>query len=186
MIEAITGIAGIMKRIGEIENMMNVSQSNFGGVNFQKVLENEQSKINNTKVNSSGSEINKIQTSTDFDKIMEISGQKYGVDKKLIKAVANVESNFNPNAVSDAGAVGIMQLMPDTAKALGVSNSYNPQENIDGGTKYLKELLNTFNGDVTKAVAAYNAGPQAVKAYNGIPPYQETENYVQKVLDIYK
>ncbi|MBP7254388.1 MAG: lytic transglycosylase domain-containing protein [Negativicutes bacterium] len=184
MIEAISGIAGVMKRISQIENMMSVNHSELRGLNFQKVLDNEQQKIKNT---DSGINSNtKVDGDFSFENIINASAQKYGVDKNLIKAVANVESNFNPNAVSEAGAVGIMQLMPDTAKALGVANSYNPQENIDGGTKYLKELLNTFNGDVKKAVAAYNAGPQAVKAYNGVPPYKETENYVQKVLDIYK
>lgn len=184
MIEAISGIAGVMKRISQIENMMSVNHSELRGLNFQKVLDNEQQKIKNT---DSGINSNtKVDGDFSFENIINASAQKYGVDKNLIKAVANVESNFNPNAVSEAGAVGIMQLMPDTAKALWVANSYNPQENIDGGTKYLKELLNTFNGDVKKAVAAYNAGPQAVKAYNGVPPYKETENYVQKVLDIYK
>ena len=184
MIEAISGIAGVMKRISQIENMMSVNHSELRGLNFQKVLDNEQQKIKNT---DSGINSNtKVDGDFSFENIINASAQKYGVDKNLIKAVANVESNFNPNAVSEAGAVGIMQRMPDTAKALGVGNSYNPQENIDGGTKYLKELLNTFNGDVKKAVAAYNAGPQAVKAYNGVPPYKETENYVQKVLDIYK
>ena len=184
MIEAISGIAGVMKRISQIENMMSVNHAELRGLNFQKVLDNEQQKIKNT---DSGINSNtKVDGDFSFENIINASAQKYGVDKNLIKAVANVESNFNPNAVSEAGAVGIMQLMPDTAKALGVGNSYNPQENIDGGTKYLKELLNTFNGDVKKAVAAYNAGPQAVKAYNGVPPYKETENYVQKVLDIYK
>jgi len=114
------------------------------------------------------------------------AAQKYGVDPKLVSAVAEAESGYRPDAVSSTGAVGVMQLMPDTAAALGVTNSYDPQQNIDGGTKYLKEMLNDFGGDVRKAVAAYNAGPQAVKKYNGVPPYAETQNYVNKVLDLYQ
>jgi len=84
------------------------------------------------------------------------------------------------------GAVGVMQLMPETAQGLGIRNSKDPRENIDGGVRYLKELMTTFDGDVSKAVAAYNAGPQAVKKYNGTPPYSETQAYVTKVMALYK
>ena len=104
---------------------------------------------------------------------------------KLVSAVAEVESGGNQNAVSGAGAVGVMQLMPETAAGLGV-NPYDEKENVEGGAKYIKEMLDTFGGDVKKAVAAYNAGPQAVKDYGGVPPYRETQNYVNKVLDIYQ
>ena len=100
----------------------------------------------------------------------------------LLKAVAKAESDFNPDCTSSAGAMGIMQLMPETAKGLGVTNAYDPEQNIMGGAKYLAENLDIFNGDVSLAVAAYNAGRGAVSKYDGIPPYTETQNYVKKVL----
>ena len=113
------------------------------------------------------------------------AAQKYGVDPKLVSAVAEVESGFNPSAVSSAGAVGIMQLMPDTAASLGV-NPYDVQQNIEGGTQYLRQLMDAFPGDLRRAVAAYNAGPQAVRDYGGVPPYGETQAYVDSVLDLYR
>ena len=94
------------------------------------------------------------------------------------------ESSFNHKTISHAGAIGVMQLMPDTARGLGV-NPYNTSQNIEGGAKYLKEMLGQFNGDVAKALAAYNAGPGAVKKYGGIPPYKETQNYVNKIMKEY-
>lgn len=124
--------------------------------------------------------------SKDIESMILQSAKKYGVDPRLVSAVAETESNYRPDAVSSAGAVGVMQLMPETAASLGVQNMYDPGQNIEGGVKYLKEMLNDFNGDVRKAVAAYNAGPQAVKQYNGVPPYAETQNYVDKVLDLYQ
>lgn len=123
---------------------------------------------------------------TNIAKMINLAAQKYGVDPKLAMAVAKVESDLSPDAVSSAGAVGVMQLMPETAEAIGVRNINDPRENIDGGIHYLQQMLNTFGGDVSKAVAAYNAGPQAVKSYNGIPPYGETRAYVSKVLSLYK
>ena len=117
--------------------------------------------------------------------LIEAAARKYKVDPKLVAAVAEVESNGNQDAVSSVGAIGVMQLMPDTAASLGV-DPYNKQQNIEGGAKYLRQMLDTFGGDTRKAVAAYNAGPGAVKDYGGVPPYKETQNYVNKVLDIYR
>ena len=117
--------------------------------------------------------------------MIDEAARKYNVDPKLVAAVAEVESGGNQNETSSAGAIGVMQLMPDTAAALGV-NPYDKKSNIEGGAKYLRQMLDTFDGDIRKAVAAYNAGPNAVKNYGGIPPYRETQNYVNKVLDIYR
>ena len=121
----------------------------------------------------------------DTNSMIAAAARKYNVDLRLAAAVAQTESGGNQEAVSPAGAIGVMQLMPETAAGLGV-NPYDKQQNIEGGVKYLRQMMDTFGGDVQKAVAAYNAGPQAVRDYNGIPPYRETQNYVNKVLDIYR
>lgn len=117
---------------------------------------------------------------------IETASSKYNVDKNLIKAVIKQESNSNPYALSKTGAQGLMQLMPDTADALGVSDPWDIFQNIDGGTKYLRDQILNFNGNLEYAVAAYNAGGTRVRQYNGIPPYPETQNYVKKVMEYYK
>lgn len=177
----VNGITQVFQRISEIE-------SRFGKVNassgFQNFLQ-EADKAQGSKALGTYS-AKRSEAVGEIADLVRQSAHKYGVDPTLAEAVAKAESNFSPKAVSEAGAVGVMQLMPETAAALGVTDPYNARQNVEGGVKYIKQLLNAFDGDVTKAVAAYNAGPQAVKAYNGVPPYAETQEYVKKVLDVYR
>lgn len=124
-----------------------------------------------------------VAGNTAFDDIINRAALKYGIDFNLIKKVISAESSFRPDVVSNAGAQGLMQLMPSTGKSYGVTNPFDPEQNIDAGVHYLSDMLKRFKGDVTLALAAYNAGPGAVKKYNGIPPYEETINYIKKILD---
>jgi soluble lytic murein transglycosylase-like protein len=116
-----------------------------------------------------------------FKAEIDAAAAKYGIDPALLRGLIRQESNFDPNAGSPAGAQGLAQLMPGTAAALGVTNPLDPAQSIDGGAKYLRQQLDAFGGDVTKALAAYNAGPGAVQRYGGVPPYAETQNYVRQV-----
>lgn len=148
------------------------SIKNQDTVSFQAVLNQAQKSAKNVNT-------------TDLNSIFEQAANTYGIDIDLLKAVAKVESNYNTNATSSAGAKGIMQLMPATAKSLGVTNAYDPKQNIMGGARLLASHLQKYNGDISLALAAYNAGSNAVDSYGGIPPYSETQNYVSKVLNYY-
>ena len=123
---------------------------------------------------------------SELESYFKEAAEKYNVDVNLLKAIAKAESNFNPNAVSSAGALGIMQLMPSTASSLGISNAYNAKANIMGGAQVIAANLKKYNGDVSLALAAYNAGSGNVDKYGGIPPFKETQNYVKKVMNYYK
>jgi len=125
-------------------------------------------------------------SNSSFDEIIQETAKKHGVDPSLVRAVVQAESNFNPNAVSSAGAKGLMQLMPGTASSLGVQNSFDPEQNVEGGTKLLRSLLDRYDGNTSLALAAYNAGPGAVSKYGGIPPYKETQVYVNRVMSLWK
>ena len=125
-------------------------------------------------------------TISPYDGIIRRAGARYGVDPALISAVVRQESGFHADAVSGAGAVGLMQLMPSTARELGVANPFDAEQNVDGGTQLLRSLLDRYGGRLDDALAAYNAGPAAVDKYGGVPPYPETQTYVASIMTAYR
>src|SRR3954466_10244147 len=124
-------------------------------------------------------------TQKEIDDTINKAAERHAVDPNLVRALVKVESNFNPNAVSRKGAMGLMQLMPQTARQLKLHNPFNPEENVDAGVRHLKQLLENYNGDVKLSLAAYNAGSGAVARSSGIPRYAETRNYVRKITELY-
>ena len=121
-----------------------------------------------------------------FHPIILQAASRHEIDPALVKAIIMAESGYNPNAISQRGAKGLMQLMPSTAEALGVEDVFNPEQNISGGVRYFKKLVNRFDGDIKLALAAYNAGSNKVRHYQGIPPYKSTHHYIEKVFKYYK
>lgn len=142
---------------------------------FQKILDK---KVENVK---SGKKVE----NEEINNLIEEYAAKNNLDKDFVKSVVRHESGFNVNATSKCGAMGLMQLMPATAQGLGVTNAYDAEQNIAGGTKYLKGLMDRFDNNKELALAAYNAGPNAVKKYGGVPPYKETQNYVKNIMKTY-
>ena len=124
-------------------------------------------------------------SSTKYDHIISDASKKYGVDSRLLKAIIRAESDFNPKAVSKKGAKGLMQIMPENYRLLNISNPYDPRQSIMGGARYFKDLYERYKGKLSLSLAAYNAGPTAVDRYKTVPPYQETEQYVERVLKFY-
>jgi soluble lytic murein transglycosylase-like protein len=148
---------------------------------YDSLYETLVSLVNTSSQTESG--LNNVHPSS-FDDFITQAAEKYELDPALVKAVVHAESNFTPSAVSKAGAKGLMQLMDATAQRFGVTDSFDPIQNIEGGAKYLRILLDRYDGNETLALAAYNAGEGSVDRYNGIPPYAETQSYVPKVLSL--
>ena len=129
--------------------------------------------------------LNRAFTQQDIDAAIEAAAARHAVDPSLVRSVVKVESNFNPNAVSRKGAMGLMQLMPSTARSLNVSNPFDPQQNVDAGVRHLRKLLDSYGGNVPLSLAAYNAGSGAVARSAGVPHFRETQDYVRRITNLY-
>jgi soluble lytic murein transglycosylase-like protein len=153
---------------------------------YQKMdSDSNRSKNKSSKTKLNHGQAFQLNKASQYDEYIKAASRRYTIPVELIKAVIAVESNFNPKAVSRVGAQGLMQLMPKTAKEMGVIDSFDPEQNILGGTRYLRLTANTFNGDLVLTLAAYNAGHRAVSKHMDIPPYAETQRYVRRVLKLY-
>ncbi len=188
----ITGLDLTLRRLSSIENSINrvfgnendISvENNAAAKEFKSILDE---KMAQDKPENSIEKISFKNSRENIENLIDKYAQKNNLDPNFIKAVVKQESGFNPDAKSKCGAMGLMQLMPETAKGLGVLDAFDPEQNIEGGVKYLKSMMNRFNNDPKLALAAYNAGPGAVQKYGGIPPYQETQNYVKNILASYE
>lgn len=183
-------LVSLLKAISEVnKSNTNTYQCDNSLNNIVDSLETLNSTQNTNRVESCNKD---EDVNTRIDNAISISSKKYGVDENLIRAIIKVESDFNPNCVSSAGAKGLMQLMPENCRDLGVSNPFDIEQNIDGGTRHIKEYLDKYNGDVEMALMAYNGGPtrmarRGVKSINDIYKMpKETQNYVPKVMKYYK
>ncbi len=166
----------------KLETFANVLKSSDANATGFRVLP---SKLESTSFNPTSNYTPGNITKAQIQGIVSKVAKKYEVDERLVNAVIKQESGFNPKATSHCGAMGLMQLMPATAKTLGVKDAYNPAQNIEGGVRYLSNLLKKYNGNTVLALAAYNAGSGAVDKYSGVPPYKETQNYVKNILANY-
>lgn len=195
---AIQRLAVIKARVNSIERQLNPEASqNAEKSTFAEVLKSSKANVFRVAKQEKTQSANPIQSTSSADNIKVPAGKshilslisqvckKYNMDEKLVKAVIKQESGFNPKALSHAGAMGLMQLMPATAKGLGVKDAFNPLQNLDGGVRHLKGLLARYNGNVVLALAAYNAGGGNVDKYGGVPPFKETQNYVKSILASY-
>lgn len=199
-------IQQIEQKISGLENRMGGSSSSFqqagvqarseatstqegGAVNFENLVNTLADDQKFSPKASSIAGVGAVATKAgrpEIEKSIAQASAKYGVDAELIRAVITQESSFNSQATSHCGAQGLMQLMPGTAKDLGVEDAYDAHQNVMGGTRYLSQLMDRFDGNLTKVLAGYNAGPGAVEEHDGIPPYAETRDYVSKVMDYYQ
>jgi soluble lytic murein transglycosylase-like protein len=173
-------MAAVSRRIAEITGQPRAAMAPASGSpSFASMV--------NTAMAAQPAFDNLRMTSTpQIEQLVSANANAWGVDPALVKAIIANESGFDANATSKTGAQGLMQLEPGTAAELGVGNAYDPAQNIWGGTRYVRDLLERFHGDLRLAIAAYNAGPGAVEKYGGVPPYAETEAYVENVLDSYR
>lgn len=184
-------LAAVNRRIAEITQQVNPGLSSPSGSPSQfaqlvsTALNDQEDPVQTAQQQESSSQVPAIVPPPQIEQLVGANAGAWGVDPALVKAIIANESGFDANATSKTGAQGLMQLEPSTAADLGVSNAYDPAQNVWGGTRYLRGLLDRFHGDTRLAVAAYNAGPGAVEKYDGVPPYAETQNYVQNVLQSY-